>query len=81
MWFLLFRACCWKLPLLELFAAGQRNTCVCQTKVVVVREGGEVLGLRQRGDKFLLQPRQGQDAQRVVVCGSERAQALSIVEV
>lgn len=45
--------------------------------------GGRGLGVgtAPEGDKFLLQPGQGQDAQRAVVCGSERAQALSIVEV
>lgn len=43
--------------------------------------GGGGVGTASEGDKFLLRPGQGQDAQRAVVCESERAQALSIVEV
>lgn len=43
--------------------------------------GWGVLGLCQRGTRSSCKPGQGQDAQRAVVCGSERAQALSMVGV
>lgn len=62
---------------LLLEASAPRAVCCGSAEHLRLSDKGGGVG----GDKFLLQPRQGQDAQRAVVCGSERAQVLSIVEV